>query len=296
MDTAIVRCKRRRGFPRYGGSSYWWGRPVSSHDDSLPRHADSHAIKRFITQARPAKEHPQDARVGNRGLRDVSGRLVHSQSQLPTNNDPAANREIQAIPLQTSTVDGQTSWLIEPDVPRIPKVPGLDPQLPPHIERRLSYAFDLAQRGATYTADAEFRAVLGLCALEMDAREGGTARRESLREGLMAMQEADQFGGDQLDWRDAADVRSVAAGHVTPVLRQAQGPVDSIQAVQSYYVYAEQRLVQLLPRIARRVAGVLRVGADDRFAGHEHSPRQRKGGPIAAGRAGDRTAKRARRE
>src|SRR3972149_3690094 len=121
---------------------------------------------------------------------------IHAQGR-PV--DPAANRKIQAIPLPTSNVDGQTSWIIEPEVPRIPKIAGLDPQLPPHIERRLSYAFDLAQRGAPYTADAEFRAVLGLCALEMDAREGGTARREALREGLQALQEADQFGGDQVD-------------------------------------------------------------------------------------------------
>ena len=101
--------------------------------------------------------------------------------------DAGASRNVQAIPLQTSSVDGQMSWIIEPEVPRIPKVVGLDPQLPPHIERRLSYAFDLAQRGAPYTADAEFRGVLGLCALEMDAREGGTARREALREGLIAL-------------------------------------------------------------------------------------------------------------
>ncbi len=165
---------------------------------------------------------------------------THAQGR-PT--DPAANRNVQAIPLQTENVDGQTSWMIEPEVPRIPKIAGLNPQLPPHIERRLSYAFDLAQRGAPYTAEAEFRAVLGLCALEMDAREGGTARREALRDGLVALQEADQFGGDQVDWRDAADVRPIALGHTTPVLANARGPVDSIQAVQAYYLFAEQRLV-----------------------------------------------------
>jgi tetratricopeptide (TPR) repeat protein len=175
------------------------------------------------------------------GCASLAGRLAEGQLQRPM-NDPAANRDVQAIPLQSSTVDGQLSWIIEPDVPRIPKIPGLDPQLPPHIERRLSYAFDLAQRGATYTADAEFRAVLGLCALEMDAREGGTSHREALREGLIAVHEADQFGGEQLDWRDAADVRSVATSHVTPVLAGAPGPVDSIKAVQAYYMYAEQRL------------------------------------------------------
>jgi hypothetical protein len=156
--------------------------------------------------------------------------------------DPAANRSVQAIPLQTSTIDGQSSWMIEPEVPRIPKIAGLDPQLPPHIERRLSYAFDLAQRGAPYTAETEFRAVLGLCALELDAREGGVARREALRQGLVALQEADQFGGDQVDWRDSADVRLIAAGHTTPVLAGADRPVDSIQAVQAYYMFAEQRL------------------------------------------------------
>jgi tetratricopeptide (TPR) repeat protein len=191
----------------------------------------------------------------------LPGRSAQCQLQPPT-NDPAASRDVQAIPLQSTTIDGQTSWIIEPDVPRIPKIPGLDPQLPPHVERRLSYAFDLAQRGATYTADAEFRAVLGLCALEMDAREGGTSRREALRQGLVAIGEADQFGGEQLDWRDAADVRTVAAGHVTPVLAQAQGPVDSIQAVQSYYVFAEQRLTyacQGLPGASLAYYGLART-------------------------------------
>jgi tetratricopeptide (TPR) repeat protein len=164
-----------------------------------------------------------------------------ASAQAPV-TDPAANRNVQAIQLPSTNIDGQTSWMIEPEVPRIPKIAGLDGQLPPHIERRLSYAFDLAQRGAPYTADAEFRAVLGLCALEMDAREGSTARREALREGLVALQEADQFGGDQVDWRDAADVRPIAASHTTKVLANAQQPVDSIKAVQAYYLYAEQKL------------------------------------------------------
>jgi hypothetical protein len=156
--------------------------------------------------------------------------------------DAAAQRSVQAIQVPSTGANGETSWIIEQEVPRIPKVAGLDLQLPPHVERRLGYAFDLAQRGAPYTAEAEFRAVLGLCALELDAREGGTARREALRDGLVALQEADQFGGDQVDWRDAADVRPIAAAHVTPVLVGAQQPVDSIQAVQAYYLYAEQKL------------------------------------------------------
>jgi tetratricopeptide (TPR) repeat protein len=157
-------------------------------------------------------------------------------------NEQVAQPSVHAVPVQTSNVDGQMSWIIQPNTTRIPKVAGIPAQLPPHIESRLSYAFDLAQRGATYTAEAEFQAVLGLCALEIDSRDGRTNRREALRQGLIALHEADQFCGDQVDWRDSADVRRVAAGHITPVLSQAQTPVDSIQAVQAYYAFAEQRL------------------------------------------------------
>lgn len=169
----------------------------------------------------------------------IPGASATAQTQVV---DAAAQRSVQAIQLPSNGSTNETSWLIEPEVPRIPKVAGLDLQLPPHVERRLGYAFDLAQRGAPYTAETEFRAVLGLCALELDSREGGTARREALRDGLVALQEADQFGGDQVDWRDAADIRPLALGHVTPVLAGAQQPVDSIQAVQAYYLYAEKKL------------------------------------------------------
>ena len=156
--------------------------------------------------------------------------------------DPAASRNVQAIPTQSSTVDGQTSWIIEPEAPRIPKIAGLDPQLPPHVERRLSYAFDLAQRGASVHGGSRIPPCSDSAHWSWTLREGGTTRREALRDGLVALQEADEFGGDQVDWRDASDVRRIAAGHTTPVLANAQQPVDSIQAVQAYYLFAEQRL------------------------------------------------------
>ena len=157
--------------------------------------------------------------------------------------DPAARRSIRAVEVQSSNVDGQTSWILEPDVPRIPKVKGLNAQLPPHIEQRLSYAFDLAQRGATYSSSAEFHAVLGLCALELDSRDGGTKHREALQLGLNALEEADDFGGEQVDWHDSTDIQRMVASHSTPVLHQDPPPkVDAIQAAQAYYTFAESEL------------------------------------------------------
>ena len=180
----------------------------------------------------------------------------------PSGGDHLAQPTVQVLPTQTASLEGQTSWIIQPASTRIPKIAGLNGQLPPHIEQRLSYAFDLAQRGATYTADAEFRAVLGLCALEIDARDGGTNHREAMRQGLIALDEADQFCGDQMNWRDSADVRRVAAGHTTRILSQAPSPVDSIQAVQAYYAFAEQRLAYAcdgLPEASMAYYGLART-------------------------------------
>jgi Flp pilus assembly protein TadD len=167
---------------------------------------------------------------------------VARKESASTQLDMPTKRDIQAIRTEPSGVDGQTCWIIEPDVPRIPKIAGLEPQLPPHIERRLSRAFDLAQRGATYSANAEFESVLGLCALELDARSGGTSHRDALRQGWIALKEADELTGEHVDWRKSADVRRAVAGHATPVLQHDMPPaIDSIQAAQLYYRYAEER-------------------------------------------------------
>jgi tetratricopeptide (TPR) repeat protein len=177
------------------------------------------------------------------GCASTSATKVATQPEVPAASDAPTSRNVQAVSLETSAADGQASWLITPGEPRVPKIAGLDAPLPPNIEQRLNYAFDLAQRGATYSASAEFEAVLGLCALELDTRDGGTSHRDALRQGLIALAEAEDFSGERVDWRESADVRSIAAGHTTTTpAKNSDAPVDSIQAVQAYYVFAEERL------------------------------------------------------
>jgi hypothetical protein len=148
--------------------------------------------------------------------------------------DAPVKRSVQAVPLPTNGSDDQTSWIIEPDVPRIPKLSGVDTKLPPHIERRMSYAFDLAQRGAIYTSSSEFRSVLGLCALELDSRDGGTRHREALRLGLAALEKSDDYDVTHAESM-AVDAAENSAGSNSPAS-------DPIQAVQARYAYAEQQL------------------------------------------------------
>jgi tetratricopeptide (TPR) repeat protein len=174
----------------------------------------------------------------------TTARVTSAQAQTQqTAADPQIKRTVQAMPLPANGADDQTSWIIEPDVPRIPKLSGVDTKLPPHIERRMSYAFDLAQRGAIYTSNSEFRSVLGLCALELDSREGGVRHREALRLGFAALDQSDDFEVTQPNRRDPADADAAAprddAGQTNVSSSQA---VDPIQAVQARYTYAQQQL------------------------------------------------------
>jgi tetratricopeptide (TPR) repeat protein len=177
----------------------------------------------------------------------ITGCATPSKSKVaasePAPSDVEVVQSIAPINAPANAKEEQTSWIIAQDVSRIPKVAGVDLQLPPHIERRMNYAFDVVQRGATYSGVAEFRAVLGLCALELDAREGGTAHREALREGLVALEEADELSGDQMDWRESSDVRRTLAGHQTSAVnKDSATAIDAIHAVQAYYAFAEKRL------------------------------------------------------
>jgi Flp pilus assembly protein TadD len=163
---------------------------------------------------------------------------------LSTETADVAKRRVQNIRMEPSGVDGHTSWIIEPEVPRIPKIEGVALQLPPHIERRLGRAFDLAQRGATYSAHTEFHGVLALCALELDARDGVTVHRESLREGLIALHEADELCGQPIDWSNSSDAYHASAGKARPIVEgSTPARADSIQVVQKYFTFAEDRFV-----------------------------------------------------
>ena len=194
------------------------------------------------------------------GCATTSGMQTLQAQTLPT-TDPMARRPVHAVPLPTNGTDDQASWIIEPDAPRIPKIAGVDATLPPHIERRMSYAFDLAQRGAIYTANSEFRGVLGLCALELDSREGGTRRREALRQGFTALDQSDDLEVGQprraengtsrrRQWYRAGRPLCFAVGRSNS---GGPGPLPIRTTAAKFR----------MPRNARRITGFLRVGQDD---------------------------------
>ena len=170
---------------------------------------------------------------------------------------------VRAVEVSSGT-EGQQTWLVEQTRQRVPEIAGVSDRLPYHIEKRLEYAFDLAQRGATYTASDEFLAVLRLCAQEVDSRESATRCREALNAGWLAIKEADEFSYSQQSLRDSLDVRRLAVGHATPGVKDATQPIGATEAIQSYYSYAEQQLTEAckgLPRSSVAFYGLGRVYA-----------------------------------
>ncbi|HVU88285.1 MAG TPA: hypothetical protein VHD36_13275 [Pirellulales bacterium] len=105
-----------------------------------------------------------------------------------------------------------------------------------HIE----YAFNLAERGALFSAEAEFTQGLVLIAQALDAQHRTQAHSMAVTAGLRALREADDFmprGGQTL-----VHVEDVIGSHKTPVWQNVRPEqVPPLVAMQRYYAYAQQQ-------------------------------------------------------
>jgi tetratricopeptide (TPR) repeat protein len=103
--------------------------------------------------------------------------------------------------------------------------------------------YELAHRGALYSAQSEFASALRTIAQALDAQAATTRHVEALVDGLAALDESDDFLNDARSATAAIDVATVVAKHRTPVLKDAP-PEDltPITALQRYYTYAQEQL------------------------------------------------------
>jgi len=107
-------------------------------------------------------------------------------------------------------------------------------------QEHIDYGFNLAERGATYSAETEFTEALLLVAQALDAAENTHAHSEAMTAGLRAFREADDFVP-----RDAVEpqIAQVVATHHTPVLKRATNlQMPLLVAMQDYFSYAQYQL------------------------------------------------------
>jgi len=109
-------------------------------------------------------------------------------------------------------------------------------------DARVRHGFQLAERGALYSARAEMLAALQLIAQANDAQQNTRLYTKALAAGLMALKESSDFVRSR-PGKEEVDVARAVGAHKTPVLKNAPlGEIASMQAVQRYYNYAQEHL------------------------------------------------------
>ncbi|CAL1125455.1 unnamed protein product [Cladocopium goreaui] len=155
-----------------------------------------------------------------------------------------APRNTQVVPRPAPRVAAQA-----PRVASRPKsVPRSEPQvhMPPFIAQQVAqhvqYGQDLASRGATHSARSEFMRALDVVAHALDAQENSERHRDALREGLTALEEAEELT-PHVEQGSAGWRRSVEK-HSTPILKSPEAQnIHPFMAMQKYCAFAGQRLV-----------------------------------------------------
>ncbi len=87
-------------------------------------------------------------------------------------------------------------------------------------EETARQGFDLAERGALYTARARFIESLRTLAQAMDSQRGNTAHTKALAAGLRAMEEVDDFVPRGTSLETDLNLKLIVDAHRTPVLKE----------------------------------------------------------------------------
>ena len=104
-----------------------------------------------------------------------------------------------------------------------------------------AHGFELARRGAIYSARAEFIAALHTIAAALDAGNAGNAHERMLTAGLQALDEVDDFAPHAVE--SDADVSRIVAGHQTPVLKDIPlSGMSCATAMSKYLTFTQDQL------------------------------------------------------
>ena len=184
---------------------------------------------------------------------------------------PNLNRRLpdtfESLPADSATARPDLTRQVSPRIydlpPTKPELPSLDSAYP--RDARMSTAwvnggssfhsvserangiidrgFEMAEKGAIYSAKTEFKQALRVLSQALDAHYGGQEFSAALAAGWTALEEADDFAahGQQ---GPVVNVELIVGLHQTPILKPYDlRPVSPVLAMQHYYVYAEEALL-----------------------------------------------------
>ena len=120
---------------------------------------------------------------------------------------------------------------------------GLTQSVAQKAAHHIEYGKSLARRGAFHAARQEFYSGLKVLAQAQDSNSGSPAYSLALRDGIMAMKEAEEFMVLDTESQMGLSVEAVVETHRIGLLSsEEQKRMTPIQAMQKYFAFAEQQL------------------------------------------------------
>jgi tetratricopeptide (TPR) repeat protein len=220
---------------------------------------------------------PLPRREGDIPLSAAETRVGDATSVAPRESEPQAIEErtsAEAAPVPSFTP------LLTPFQPRerSRQLEEVAREADVHTRR----GFELAGRGARFSARAEFVQALRLVAEGLDAEHQCVTHGQSLADGLAALDEAEDFVPRGSHLEADLDLPSIIAGHRTRVLKDTSlDGVTPMAAVQRYLTFAQQ---QLAAAAGAEVAGSMALHALGKLDAWL-APREPSDAKIAAPRA-----------
>jgi Flp pilus assembly protein TadD len=129
-------------------------------------------------------------------------------------------------------------------------------------DAHIAKGIQLAERGASFTARAEFLQALRLCADALDQQRETTAHRRTLSAGLTALDEAKTFLGPAGGVATNLTVSEIVAGHQTPLLKRGDdiAGLTPADAMQRYFTFAQEQLASAGGDLAPAASAVYALG------------------------------------
>ncbi len=144
--------------------------------------------------------------------------------------------------------------------------------------------YELAGRGALYSARAQFVLALRTIADALDAQSGSDHHGAALDAGLTALRESDDFRSPAAAIGSRRPLAVIVSSHHTPILKYlpAHGSAPGrVAAMQRYYTYAQQQLAVAGGRERTASRALYGLGKTSLAMQHARDPAIIAGGPRA---------------
>ena len=182
--------------------------------------------------------------VGGNGEQSAGEVFSISPDDAPRVLDRNERSAVLVDPIQDQSQADEVSPADGAPLPWGPSTPS--PELDAvsqRAEQTVRQAFNLAERGALYSARAQFADALRLLTEALDLQRSTTAHTRALTSGLRALDEVNDFAPDDVRSQAGMNLQRIVDAHHTPVLKNRSLRGVSLSAAQRMYLtYAQEQL------------------------------------------------------